>query len=93
MACYNTFVVCDCKKRKVLLVSSSARKAAKMLQKGKRIDVWNENRLIEGIYSRQSFEMQKYISLEKQYIAKKQRRAEKNGLKKVRTYGERTESC
>jgi hypothetical protein len=76
MANYNTFVVIDSKNRKVKLVTSSARKAKKMLTKGIRIEVWNENSLVDKSYFSDN-KMKKYISDEKEYIAKKQKAAEK----------------
>lgn len=87
MANYSTFAVFDCKVRKPILVTSSARKARHELHTGIRIDVWNGNNHIETIYSRQIKSLDKYISLEKQYIAAKQEKANlknqrrrKNGL-------------
>lgn len=72
MAKYNTFVVCDCRRRKNLLVTSSARKAKGELHTGVKVEVWNENTHIETVYSRKIKDLDKYIALEKQYIAKKQ---------------------
>lgn len=77
--CYNTFVVVDCKTRKNVLVTSSARKATAMLQKGRKIEVWNVNQKVEVIYSkthREPFPMKCYIEAEKEYFGKKQRAAE-----------------
>lgn len=76
MAKYNTFVVYDCKKRKNLLVTSSARKAKGELHTGIKIEVWNENIHIETIYLKTMRGLDKYVSKEKQYIAKKQTKAE-----------------
>lgn len=76
MAKYNTFVVYNCKKRKNLLVTSSARKANGELHVGIKIEVWNENTHIETIYFRTARNLNKYIDKEKQYIAAKQAKAE-----------------
>lgn len=76
MAKYNTFVVYDCKRRKNLLVTSSARKAKSELHVGIKVEVWNENAHIETVYSKTMRGLDKYISEEKQYIAKKQAKAE-----------------
>lgn len=72
MSNYNTFALINCKKRKVILVTSSARKAKKLLNKGFKIEVWNNNALKELIYSRNSSDLKKYIILEKEYIRNKQ---------------------
>ena len=76
MAKYNTFVVYDCKRRKNLLVTSSARKAKGELHVGIKVEVWNENVHMETVYARTMRGLDKYIQEEKQYIAKKQAKAE-----------------
>lgn len=81
MANYNTFIVVDCNSRKSILTTSSARKSSKLLQKGFRIEVWNENEKIETIYnSDKKIElgnpMSPYIEAEREYIRQKQARAE-----------------
>lgn len=75
MANYNTFIIYDCKRRKNVLVTSSARKAKNTIYVGSKIEVWNGNVLIEIIYKRTIDKINKYISLEKQYIASKQTKA------------------
>lgn len=75
MANYNTFSLVDTKARKILLITSSARKCKRAFEKGHRIEVWNANKCIEVIYSRNINDFGKYISIEKQYIAEKQRKA------------------
>ena len=75
MAKYNTFVVYNCKKRHIILVTSSARKANKELHVGVKVEVWNENAHIETIYNKQAGKIDKYIKLEKQHIAEKQHKA------------------
>lgn len=76
MANYNTFVVVNCKTRKPVITTSSARKAYTELQTGIRIEVWNNNILIERIYEsdkhREGNPMKPYIDMEKEYIRKKQ---------------------
>lgn len=77
--CYNTFVVADCKSGKNILVTSSARKAADALQKGRRIEVWNVNQKVEVIYNkmpRDPFPMKDYIEAEKEHFRQKQKAAE-----------------
>lgn len=77
MSNYNTFVVVDCNTKKTILTTSSARKAYALLEIGKRIDVWNNNRKVETIHARgnQRNRFARYIELEKDYIRKKQRMA------------------
>lgn len=76
MANYNTFIVIDCKKRRPILTTSSARKANKELKAGIRIEVWNDNKKIEVIYEsdkrREKYPLGPYIEQEKAYIRKKQ---------------------
>ncbi|MFR6481976.1 MAG: hypothetical protein ACLUPD_10555 [Anaerotignum faecicola] len=57
------------------LVTSSARKAAAELAKGIRIEVWCENKKVESITCREDT-ISKYVKLEKEYIARKQKLAE-----------------
>lgn len=71
MAKYNTFVVYNCNKRHNILVTSSARKAKQELHVGVKVEVWNENTHIETIYAKQQNEINKYINVEKQFIAEK----------------------
>jgi len=81
MANYNTFLVVDCKTRRTVLNTSSARKASRLLQTGIRIEVWNNNDIVETIYERdkkrEANPLAPYIRLEKEYIRAKQERAEK----------------
>ena len=93
MANYNTFVVVSCLTRKTIITTSSARKAYKELQTGVRIEVWNDNVLVERIYERdkrrEGNPMKPYIDMEREYIRKKQERAtqrnQRRGSKYVRT--------
>ena len=87
MAKYNTFVVYDCRRRKNILVTSSARKAKGELCAGIKAEVWNENVHIETVYSSKAKDLDKYIALEKQYIAKKQANA------KIRNEQRRRKNC
>lgn len=79
MANYNTFVVVNCSTRKPVITTSSARKAYKELQTGIRVEVWNNNILIERIYEtdrqREGNPMKPYIDMEREYIRKKQEMA------------------
>lgn len=75
MAAYNTFVVIDCKKRTPTLVTSSARKAGRMLINGFRLEVWNDNTKTAVIYHKTRNLLNPYISLEKEYIGRKQAKA------------------
>lgn len=80
MAKYNTFLVVDCKTRKPLLTTSSARKANRLLTTGVRVEVWNDNKKVETIYDadrkNETNPLSPYIALEKEYIRKKQAKAE-----------------
>ncbi len=91
MANYNTFVVVNCSTRKPILTTSSARKAYKELQKGIRIEVWNDNALIERIYEgdkkRERNPMKPYIDKEREYIRKKQERATQKNKRRRLKYG------
>lgn len=89
MANYNTFLVVDCKARKPILTTSSARKAQKELRTGVRIEVWNNNVLVERIYEadmrREQNPLAKYIQAEREYIGRKQAKAtERNRRRKAR---------
>lgn len=76
MARYNTFLLVDTKTRKPLLVTSSARKITAELCKGRRVEVWNENERIDMIYANKPESMKRFIQAEKEYIQRKQERAE-----------------
>ena len=76
MANYNTFVVMPCKGGRPRLVTSSARKAASELEKGRRVEVWRENALIENVYCGGDG-MRVYIAAEKAYIREKQEKAQR----------------
>ena len=75
MANYNTFQLVDTKSRKTIITTSSARKCKRAFEKGLRIDVWNGNALAEVIYAKNIGDIDKYVRLEKEYIARKQANA------------------
>lgn len=79
MANYNTFVVVDCSTRKPIVTTSSARKAYRELRTGIRVEVWNDNALVERIYEsdkrKEGNPMKPYIDMEKAYIRQKQEKA------------------
>ena len=83
-ACYNTFLVVNCKTRKVELVTSSARKAKSMLRTGWRIDVWNCNQIVEKIHAKEKEKnpMGPYVQAEREWIGEKQRRAEEKNRRR-----------
>lgn len=76
MAKYNTFVVQQTRGGRAVLVTSSARKAKKLLTLGLRVEVWSENKRVETIYLRTARKLNSYIRLERDYIREKQARAE-----------------
>lgn len=82
MANYNTFIVIESKHGKVLLVTSSARKANSMLCVGKRIEVWNGNQKAASITNRTKKKMSAYIQNEKEYIRQKQENSTTKNLSK-----------
>ena len=82
MANYNTFVVVNTKTRKPVLVTSSARKAAKLLMPGIRIEVWSDNMLTETIYTRTKAKLDPYITAERDYIRVKQEAATRRNQKR-----------
>ena len=82
MANYNTFIVVDCKSKKSILTTSSARKSAKLLQTGYRIDVWNNNEKLETVYAKDRSPMKPYIEAEREYIRQKQARAEERNKRR-----------
>lgn len=77
MVRYNTFVAQQTKGGKVLLVTSSARKAKRLLAPGVRVEVWNENQKTETIYTRTSEKFDSYVAAEREYIRNKQEAAER----------------
>ena len=90
MADYNTFIIVDTKTRKPILTTSSARKAARILSTGYRMEVWNDNKLTDLFYAKDKTQKEspltKYLAAEKEYIRKKQAAAEERN-RKYRYYG------
>lgn len=87
MANYNTFVVVNCNTRKPILITSSARKANAELTVGVRIEVWNNNAIIEVIHEydkrKEKYPLAPYIQQEREYIRRKQEKAtERNKRRK-----------
>lgn len=82
MADYNTFIVVDCNTRKPILTTSSARKASRLLTAGIRIEVWNNNEIVQKIYAQDSSPLSVYINAERDYIRKKQAKAEARNRKR-----------
>ena len=77
------FVVIDCKDRKNILITKSARGARDRLYIGSKIEVWSKSgTLIETIYFRNINKICKYVRLEKQFIGKKQAKAEQRNKAK-----------
>lgn len=82
---YNTFVVVNCRTRKIELVTSSARKANDRLKTGWRVEVWNCNQLVERIHATEKgerFPMRPYIEAEREFIGERQRRREMRNSKR-----------
>ena len=75
MANYNTFAVIESRHGKILLITSSARKANALLSVGKRIEVWSNNEKYTSITYKTKGRMQPFIRAEKDYIRKKQEKA------------------
>ena len=76
MAKYNTFLAMSTMGRP-LLVTSSARKARKLLQPGVRVEVWSANVKEETVYHRTRYRLDKYAAAEREYIRAKQAAAER----------------
>lgn len=84
MAKYNTFLVIASRRLRILLVTSSAHKAMKLLTKGNRIDVWNENELVDKIYYLHPEDAEPYLEAEREYRRYKQEKAEaRNAFREV----------
>lgn len=81
MANYNTFLALSTK-GKPLLVTSSARKACKLLKPGVRVEVWSANEKADTIYHRTRRTLDKYITAEREYIRNKQAAAERRNKRR-----------
>lgn len=77
-----SFVVMDTNKRKNVLVTQSARKAAAALEKGRRIEIWRDGSMLMKVLSYEEGLMRDYIEAEKEYIAEKQRRHEERNARR-----------
>lgn len=82
MANYSTFVVIDYKKRKNILITSSARKAKKLLAIGFKIEIWNKNLLSDVVYTKTINKLNEYVQNEKDYIRTQQKHAEERNKRK-----------
>lgn len=82
---YNTFVVSECKTNRVLLVTSSARKARNELRTGHRIEVWSCNQKVKHITvkCKEQNPLQPYLDAEREYIGMKQHRAEERNKRRA----------
>ena len=84
MAKYNTFTVQTTKNGRLLLVTSSARKAKQMLSPGLRVEVCSENRKVATVYTGTKAKLDIYIAAEREYIGAKQAAAEaRNRLRRA----------
>ena len=91
MAKYNTFILQETQGGKTVLVTSSARKVKALLKAGIRVEVWCENRKTETIHTKTRTLLNKYIELERDYIRKKQAKAEKrNKARRERAHARTT---
>ena len=81
MAKYNTFLVLSTRGRP-LLVTSSARKARRLLQTGVRVEVWNANIKTLTIYQRTRSLLDSYVTAEREYIRAKQAAAEQRNKRR-----------
>lgn len=81
MASYNTFLV-QSTQGKPMLVTSSARKASRLLQTGVRVEVWSANAKKETIYHRTRTRLDKYVAIEREYIRAKQAAAERRNQRR-----------
>lgn len=72
----STFVLVDCKIRRTVYVTQSARAAWAMMEKGRRLEVWQNGENMARLYSEDLVRFKRYIEAEREYIAEKQRRHE-----------------
>ena len=89
MANYNTFIAQQTKSGKTMIVTSSARKVKSLLVPGIRVEVWSENKKVETIYTKTKDLLNKYVSIERQYIREKQARAEQRNKQRRARANER----
>jgi hypothetical protein len=79
---YYAFVLCRCKDGKVQYFTNSARKARNLLEPGLRIEVWNDMGKSESIRAGEKNKLNRYVTLEKEYIKEKQRKAEEKNRRR-----------
>ena len=83
MANHNTFAVVESQHGKILLITSSARKANEMLCEDNHIEVWNNNEKFITITHEDKDRMRAFVRIEKDFIRRKQEKATiKNKYKK-----------
>ena len=82
MANYNTFVICESRHSKIIMVTSSARKARSMLTKGYRVEVWNDNIKNCVVTKKTEDKLLPFVKMEKEYIAKRQEKATEKNLRR-----------
>lgn len=77
------FVIVDCKERKNIFITKSARKAKEKFYRGTKIEVWNNDGIhIETIYLKTFERIYDYIKLQRQYIGEKQSKAEQRNKRR-----------
>lgn len=78
----NAFVVIDCEQRKTVLATLSAQKAKCVLRKGLKVEIWIDNIHFDTVYSKQVDKFKPFILQEKQWMSKKQKRAEEKNKRR-----------
>ena len=80
----NVFVVIDCKKRKTVLATPSARKAMCVLRKGLKVEIWVDNIHFDTVYCypQHLVKLNPFTLQEKQYIGRKQKKAEERNKRR-----------
>ena len=80
----STFVLVDCKMRRNVYVTQSARAAWAMMDKGRRLEVWENGENMARLFSEDWVRFKRYIEAEREYIAQKQRRHEQRNERRRR---------
>ena len=81
----NIFVVVDCKKRAPILATLSASKAVgalKSQKSGVRVEVWQDHVKVTIAYPKNYYKLDPYVQLEKQFIGRKQKKAEERNKRR-----------
>lgn len=78
----SAFVVINCKQRKTVLTTLSARKAKNALIKGLKVEIWVDNNLFDTAYSNQTEKLNIFVAKEKQFIGRKQKMAEERNKRR-----------